>query len=111
MFWGRNTILDVAMDRSRSVLAACIALPGQDTPASLYAAVVWAVPSGIPLAVVDLRPFGGGLGSRVDSAQVLLHPTEPLIVMGVSEQMHRRAVAGSSPATYRTLVVHWATGA
>jgi hypothetical protein len=75
--------------------------------AGLVAAVVWAVPSGTPLAVVDLRAAVAEAAGDFDeprrcSVQALLHPTEPLLVVGLGE-------GGPRGRKYRTLVVDWKT--
>ena len=76
--------------------------------AGLVAAVVWAVPCGTPLAVVDLRAAVAQAAGDFDaprrcSVQALLHPSEPLLVVALSE-------GGSRGRKYRTLVVDWSSG-
>eukprot|EP01047_Picozoa_sp_COSAG01_P043651 COSAG01_NODE_3892_length_5578_cov_5.863296_4_plen_178_part_00 len=98
------------------------AQPGAHGRGGLVAAVVWAVPSGIPLAVVDLRATlaeaFGGPGALSDegvpqppccsAVQALLHPTQPLLVLGCESEAQGVEAHYPSSRTYRTLLVDWA---
>jgi hypothetical protein len=120
-FWQSAQIMDLVMDRDRSVVAACIRMeessddwyrthlgwPSWAEPgAGLAAVALWAVPSGISLAVVDLRAVVASATSDFEepdrcSVQALLHPTEPLLVLGLSEGQRVQRLAHPSRANPR----------